>query len=196
MPAPPRRKDAARNWERIVSVAREMVDGGEALQLNEVARRAGVGVATVYRHFPHPEALLETVATPALESLIRHGERALADDNASRSLADFLARTVEAQLGDPSLSAVAAATMDTLEQTTHLKKTLWTVGGRLLERAHKAGVVRPGVTAGDLVPLMCGIAYAAAAHDEDPTRRTHTAHRYLTVLLTGLLTSGGPSRGT
>lgn len=178
-----------------MAVARESVDAGEAVQLNEVARRAGVGVATVYRHFPTPEALLETVAAPGLESLIAAGEQALADDDPWRSLSGFLARTVEAQLRDPSLSAVVAAPVDSLEHTSLLKKTLWTVGGRLLDRARKAGVVRPDVAAGDLVPLMCGIAYAAATHDDDETRRVHTAHRYLAVLLTGLASSGGPSRG-
>lgn len=59
------RKDAARNWDRIVAIARVLVDQGVTLQLNDVARRAGLGVGTVYRHFATPEALLETVATPA-----------------------------------------------------------------------------------------------------------------------------------
>ena len=61
----PLRKDAAQNWDRIVAVARELVDEGTPLQLNDIARRAGLGVGTVYRHFPTAEALLETVATPA-----------------------------------------------------------------------------------------------------------------------------------
>lgn len=65
MTTTPLRKDAARNWDRIVDVARALVDQGTPLQLNDVARRAGLGVGTVYRHFATPEALLETVATPA-----------------------------------------------------------------------------------------------------------------------------------
>lgn len=65
MTTAPLRKDAARNWERIVAVARDLVDEGTPLQLNDVARRAQLGVGTVYRHFPTAEALLETVATPA-----------------------------------------------------------------------------------------------------------------------------------
>src|ERR1700733_1735833 len=84
------RRDAARNWERIVAVGRQLAQDGAQLQLNEVARLSGVGVATVYRHFPTPEALLETVAAPGLETLAAHGERALAGGDPGQALSDFL----------------------------------------------------------------------------------------------------------
>ncbi|MCX4695439.1 TetR/AcrR family transcriptional regulator [Streptomyces sp. NBC_01408] len=186
MTTAPLRKDAARNWERIVAVARDLVDEGTPLQLNDVARRASLGVGTVYRHFPTAEALLETVATPCLEALAAHGERALADDDPRRALADFLARTIEAQVTDASLPAVAAAPTDALPRTTELKRTLRSVGAQLLGRAREAGVVRSDLTSDDLVPLMCGIAYAANVHG-DPAARRETARRYLAVLLEGLL---------
>lgn len=99
----PLRKDAARNWKRIVSVARDLVDEGTPLQLNDVARRAGLGVGTVYRHFATPEALLETVAAPCLEALAAHGRQALTDADPWRSLTDFLFHTVEAQVTDAAL---------------------------------------------------------------------------------------------
>jgi AcrR family transcriptional regulator len=179
------RKDAARNWERIVAVARDLVDEGTPLQLNDIARRAHMGVGTVYRHFPTAEALLETVATPSLEALAAHGERALADDNPGRALAGFLTRTIEAQVTDASLSPVTAASTDALPRTTELKRTLSSVGKELLERAHDAEVVRADLTSADLVPLMCGIAYAANVHGT-PAARVETARRYLTSLLDGL----------
>lgn len=185
MTTAPLRKDAARNRERIVAVARELVDEGTPLQLNDVARRVPVGVGTVYRHFPTPEALLETVATPCLEELAAHGERALADEDPGRALAGFLTRTIEAQVTDAALPAVAAAPADALPRTTELKRTLWSVGGRLLDRARDAGVVRAGLTADDLVPLMCGIAYAATVHSTAPAARAEAARRYLTALLEG-----------
>ncbi|MEV6028033.1 TetR/AcrR family transcriptional regulator [Streptomyces sp. NPDC052036] len=185
MTTAPLRKDAARNWERIVAVARDLVDEGTPLQLNDIARRAGVGVGTVYRHFPTAEALLETVATPCLEELAAHGDQALADTDPGRALADFLTRTVEAQVTDASLSPVTAASTDTLPRTTELKQTLRSVGAQLLERAREAGVVRADLTSDDLVPLMCGIAYAAQVHST-PAARAETARRYLTALLEGL----------
>jgi AcrR family transcriptional regulator len=186
MTTTPLRKDAARNWERIVAVARGLVDEGTPLQLNDVARRAGVGVGTVYRHFPTAEALLETVAAPCLEALTAHGERALTDPDPWHALEGFLIHTVEAQVSDASLSPVTSAVTDTLPRTTELKRSLRSIGGTLLDRAHEAGVVRPDLTAADLVPLMCGIAYAALAHSAAPTDRVATAHRYLAALLGGL----------
>ncbi|MET9616739.1 TetR/AcrR family transcriptional regulator [Kitasatospora indigofera] len=182
----PLRKDAARNWERIVSVARTLVDQGTALQLNDVARRAELGVATVYRHFPTPEALLETLATPCLEALAAHGERALAEPDPWTALAGFLQRTVEAQVTDAALPPVAAAPVDVLPRTTELKATLRTAGTALLDRARTAGAVRPDLTAADLVPLMCGIAHAVDVHGGAPADRSATAHRYLVTFLLGL----------
>jgi AcrR family transcriptional regulator len=186
MTTPQLRKDAARNWERIVAVARELVDQGTALQLNDVARRAGVGVATVYRHFATPEALLETVATPCLEGLAADGELALADTDPWQALTGFLSRVVEAQLTDAALPPVAAAAEDALPRTTQLKESLETSGTALLDRARDAGAVRPDLAAADLVPLMCGIAHAVNVHGGTPADRIAVGHRYLTTLLEGM----------
>lgn len=185
----PLRKDAARNWNRIVAVARALVDQGTPLQLNDVAGRAGLGVGTVYRHFATPEALLETVATPCLEALTDHGRQALTDADPWRALEGFLFRTVEAQVTDLSLAPVTAAATDTLPRTTELKEALRAVGTALLDRAHDAGAVRRDLTAADLIPLMCGIAHAVNVHGGTPTARIDTAHRYLTALLEGLHTT-------
>lgn len=186
MTTTPLRKDAARNWDRIIAVARDVVDEGTPLQLNDVARRAGLGVGTVYRHFPTPEALLETVAAPCLEGLAAHGQQALTDADPWRALEGFLFRTVEAQVGDASLPAVVAAPADALPRTSELKQSLRSAGTVLLDRARQAGVVRPDLSAADLVPLMCGVAYAVQVHSATPADRIATAHRYLTTLLEGL----------
>ncbi|MFD8088163.1 TetR/AcrR family transcriptional regulator [Kitasatospora sp. NPDC059722] len=194
-PPPLLRKDAARNWEQIVAVARGLVDRGEPLHLNDIARRAGLGVGTVYRHFATPEALLETVAAPCLEGLVAHGEQALAaadtDADAWSALEGFLYRTVEAQVTDASLTPVTAAATDALPRTTELKAALFAAGTALLHRAHEAGVVRRDVTAADLVPLMCGVAHAVDVHHTTApasarSNRLGTAHRYLAALLGGL----------
>ncbi|MFJ9343064.1 TetR/AcrR family transcriptional regulator [Streptomyces sp. NPDC101733] len=186
MTTTPLRKDAARNRDRILAVARALVDEGIPLQLNDVARRAGTGVATVYRHFATPEALLETVATPCLEALTTHGEQAVADPDAWRALETFLTRTVEAQVSDASLAPVTAAPENALPRTTDLKTSLWSTGRTLLDRAREAGTVRPDLNPADLVPLMCGIAYAVHVHGGTPADRIDTAHRYLATLLGGL----------
>ncbi|MGW2094555.1 TetR/AcrR family transcriptional regulator [Promicromonospora sukumoe] len=187
MSTPPLRRDAAQNRHRIVEVARRYVDDGRPLQLNDVARTASMGVATVYRHFPTPDALLETVAMPAFEELVQRAEQALADPDPWTALRDFLAAAIEAMLTDPAVPPVLAAATDSLEQTSELKHGLATAFTDLLARAHAAGVIDPGVTEADMTPLMCGIAYAANVHSElDRSERAATGLRYLTLLLTGL----------
>ncbi|KUL28608.1 TetR/AcrR family transcriptional regulator [Actinoplanes awajinensis] len=189
MTTAPLRKDAARNWHRIVEVGRRLVDEGTPIQLNEVARIAVVGVATVYRHFPTPEALLETVAAPGLAALAGHADRALAADDAWTALRDFLFAAVDAQVGDPALSPVFAAPGDALPGTTAVKQRLTAAFGELLGRAHTSGAADPGVTTADMVPLMCGVMFAAQVHPAaDGEERAATARRYLTVLLEGLRT--------
>ncbi|MFK0296797.1 TetR/AcrR family transcriptional regulator [Streptomyces sp. NPDC090442] len=183
------RKDAARNWDRIVAIARDLVAEGTALQLNDVARRAGLGVATVYRHFATPEALLETVATPCLEDLCAHGQHALADSDPWHALESFLSQIVEAQVTDAALAPVAAAATDALPRTTELKKSLASAGTQLLDRARDTGAVRPDLAASDLVPLMCGIAHAVNVHGGTQASRIGTAHRYLAMLLEGMRTA-------
>jgi AcrR family transcriptional regulator len=180
------RKDAARNWERIVAVGRQLAQDGVPLQLNEVARLSGVGVATVYRHFPTPEALLETVAAPGLETLAGQGAAALSDDEPWRALAGFLSAAVEAMLTDASIPPVTAAPDNALPRTAELKAGLRDVCNRLLDRAAAAGLVRRDVTQADLIPLVCGVVYAAKARGSQPGPPPLTGRRYLTVLLDGL----------
>src|ERR1700760_937643 len=105
----PLRKDAARNWQRIVEVGRRLVDEEAPIQLNDVARTASVGVATVYRHFPTPEALVETLAAPGLEDLVGRAERATAGGDAWSALRDFLYAAIDAQMTDASIASVLAS---------------------------------------------------------------------------------------
>lgn len=183
----PQRKDAARNWDRIVAVARQLVDEGTPLQLNDVARRAELGVGTVYRHFPTPEALLETVALPHLETLATHGEQALHHEDPWQALADYLTRLVEAQVSDPAVAKVSAAAA-VLPRTAELRKHLIDIGTVLFARARDAGTARTDISDDDLVPLMCGISYASYVHSDNPADRLPAARRYLDTLLRGLHT--------
>ncbi|MGW1600089.1 TetR/AcrR family transcriptional regulator [Streptomyces eurythermus] len=186
MTSAPMRRDAARNRQRIVDVARQLVDDDIPLQLNDVARLAGVGVATVYRHFPTPEALMETVATPGLEALVAHAQRALTEEDPWKALTGFLDVTLEAQLTDPSLTAVRAAPQRVLPRTEELTAMLDSLAGQLLDRTSAAGAVRDMVTWDDLLPLMCGIAFAANVHADDQQTRLASGRRYLEVMLQGL----------
>jgi AcrR family transcriptional regulator len=187
MSTPPLRKDAAQNRKRIIDTARRYVDDGRPLHLNDVARTASIGVATVYRHFPTPEALLETVALPAIEKLLRRAEHALAEDDPWIALREFLAAAIEVLLTDPAVPPVFAAATDILEHTGESKRRLAAAFAELLAHARAAKVIDPGVTASDMTPLMCGIAYAANIQSSlDPAERAALGLRYLDLLLTGL----------
>ncbi len=180
------RKDAARNRQRILDVARRLIDEGTPLLLNDIARLAGVGVATTYRNFPTSEALMETVATPGLEVLITRAERALTEEDPWGALTGFLDITLEAQLTDPSITLVRAAPECVLPRTEELTAALDALAGRLLERAQAAGSVQGAVTWDDLLPLMCGIAFAAGVHARGQEERLDSGRRYLGVMLRGL----------
>src|SRR5437764_13978043 len=68
----PKRADARRNYEKVLAAAREaFAEGGEATSLEEIARRAGVGIGTLYRHFPNRQALLEAVYVGEVEEVCR-----------------------------------------------------------------------------------------------------------------------------
>ncbi|MDR7277389.1 TetR/AcrR family transcriptional regulator [Catenuloplanes atrovinosus] len=185
MSTPPLRKDAARNWQLIVDTGRRFVNEGVPLQLNEVARAAPVGVATVYRHFPTPEALLETIATPSLEALIAHAERALADDDPWRAFSGYLVAALDAQLDDPSMQPALATARHVLPRTDELLERLNALSGRLLDRARDAGLIHPEVTQADMIPLLCGVIYAVRVRAGAEDRRAVT-RRYLEIMLTGL----------
>lgn len=187
MSTPRLRKDAAQNRRRIVEIARRYVDDGRPLQLNDVARTASIGVATVYRHFPTPQALLETVALPAIEKLVRRSEHALTEADPWTALRVFLAAAIQALLADAAVPPVLAATTNSLEHTGDLKRGLVNAFAELLTRAHRAEVIDSSVTEADLTPLICGIAYAANVHSGlDPAERAANGLRYLNLLLTGL----------
>lgn len=184
MTGPALRKDAARNRRRIVEIGRELVSDGTPIQLNEVARTAGVGVATVYRHFPTPQALIEAVAAEGLEALIQAAERAVEQDDPWTAFRDFLVRIVDAQLSDAALPPVLAAPTAALPGTARLLDRLSSLSTRLFERAAAAGRLAPGVTLADMTPLICGIAFSARMQPADD--QAAAGRHYLDVVLNGL----------
>ncbi|WP_250038478.1 TetR/AcrR family transcriptional regulator [Paractinoplanes maris] len=179
------RRDAARNWQHIVDTGRAFLAEDRPLRLNEVAREASIGVATVYRHFPTPEALLETLAHPGLETLIARAEAALGDDDAWAAFAGYLTAGIDAQLADPALQPVFAAATHELLETADLVERLGTLTGTLLDRVRAAGRIRPGTDQADVVRLMCGVVFAATVH-ATPADRPALTRRYLDVVLDGL----------
>lgn len=178
------RADARRNYARILAVAEAEVaaHGGDA-SLEQIARVAGVGSATVRRHFPGRRAMLQAVFSERVEVLCARAAE-LAD------AADARAALLE-WLGDlTTYSASARGMADALVQdgaadADHVNVCSAKLGGAvdpLLRNAARAGTVAPDVTVADLVTLVTGIALATE-HHQDPVAE---AHRLLGLTVQGL----------
>ncbi|MFF2777501.1 TetR/AcrR family transcriptional regulator [Streptomyces sp. NPDC058052] len=159
---PPRRTDARLNRERLVAAAREVfAEAGPGASLNEIARRAGVGPGTLYRHFPDRSALLTAVLADRIETLGAQAERLLvsedADDALERWLRAFLAHARANQGMGSALLADAAG-----EAGIDCHRRILDMATGLLARAQQHGTARADLTADDLLHLVVGIALSTA----------------------------------
>jgi AcrR family transcriptional regulator len=176
----PKRADARRNYEKVLAAAREaFAEGGESTALEEIARRAGVGIGTLYRHFPTRQALVEALYLDEVEEICRSAaelegadpwealnvwfERFIAYVATKRALASELLNYLDA---DASLFKASRA-------------SLFAAGEPLLVRAQEAGVVRQDVTIAEVIQMVMGIAKIPAA---DPSQ----TERILRIALDGL----------
>ncbi|WP_431928304.1 TetR/AcrR family transcriptional regulator [Micromonospora wenchangensis] len=183
------RADAARNRDRVLATARTLVAEGDlSLQLNDIARRAGVGVGTVYRHFPTRRALLEALAADAFAALLDQAQAASRDDDPWAGLQRLLRSILLGQLTEPTLAEVLSTSPDedATAPTTTRRGELAALAATVLERATRAGQLRPGLTLDDLQHLVCGTAFAARIADAPDDR----AELYLAVLLAGVRAPG------
>lgn len=176
----PMRADARRNYEKVVAAAREaFTTGGSDTSLEEIARRAGVGIGTLYRHFPNRQALLEAVYAEEVESLCRS-----ARDYAELEPWDALAAWLRRFVGYISTKkALAAELLNYMELDAPLftgcRSAMYAAGEPLLARAQEAGVVRPDAKLPDVIQMVSGI---SKIHTSDPDQ----IERILEIALDGL----------
>jgi AcrR family transcriptional regulator len=156
-PGTPLRADARRNRARVLEAAEAVFAAeGIAVPLDEIARRAGVGAGTVYRHFPTKEALFEAVVSERLEQLI-HEARALAGaDDPGQAFFDFLFRVVEGALLNRVLCDALAAGTGVHVKISWTQEHFTEALGELLVRAQKAHAVRPDLDVADVRAFMVG----------------------------------------
>ncbi|WP_406061556.1 TetR/AcrR family transcriptional regulator [Streptomyces sp. NBC_01077] len=178
------RADARRNHERLLTEARATFgEQGADAPLEEIARRAGVGIGTLYRHFPTRAELLNSVFQEALAELLhRSGELAEAEEPC-RALVEWL-RALIAHAGEYRglAHALMSASYDRSSALAQCSEPLRAAGERLLGRAREAGQVRADVSIGDLMQLTNAIALAAEQCPED----TELADRLLALTLRGI----------
>ena len=151
----PLRRDAERNRHRIIEAAREVFAAqGLTPGLNEIARHAGLGVGTVYRHFADKDTLIEAAVRDEVEDMVALAEECQAADTGWDGLSRFLRRAIARQVADRGLRD---ALLGSPYFTRHAEGLLSRVAPQvaaLLERAHHEGAVRPGVTLADLLMIQ------------------------------------------
>jgi AcrR family transcriptional regulator len=161
----PKRADAQRNCEKVLSAAREaFAEGGEATSLEEIARRAEVGIGTLYRNFPNRQALLEALYVGEVEEVCRVAA-GLDGVEPWEALTTWFDRFVGYLA---TKRAFANELLNYMDSDNELFKTsrqaLWAAGQPLLERAQAAGVVRADVTIGDVMQMVMGIGKLQSNH--------------------------------
>jgi AcrR family transcriptional regulator len=180
----PQRADARRNRERILESAREVfaADGAEA-QMDDVARRAGVGVGTLYRHFPTKETLLLALVRDKLRIFAENARLALdSDGEPGEILRGLLRRNAEVASRDTVMQELLAGLGDDLwAQLVPEHGELEAITSQLIERAQRAKSVREDLRASDISMLMCGLG-AAMSH----CRPGFDWHRHLDLILDSL----------
>lgn len=176
------RRDAVRNRERVLAAGRAALEAGGSIQLNEIARAAGVGVGTVYRHFPATGDLLEAIVADKVEALLAEAQDATSLADPWAALEDFISRSLQLQSMDATLAGILAATDDALPTTTKLKASLARTVERLIERAREAHSVRDDLRSAELRDLVSGIAYANRLSGVTSA----TTKRYLDIVLRGI----------
>src|SRR5580704_6991949 len=160
----PLRADARRNRERILASARAaFAESGAAVQIDDVARHAGVGVGTVYRHFPTKQALLTELVRQTFRLFTGWARDALeAGGEPSALIEGLLRRIAETAAGDAGVQyALASSDAQAARSEARAEQDeLIAVIAELIERARRAGTIRPGIEATDIAMLICGVVSA------------------------------------
>ena len=178
------RADARANRVRILDVAEEVFGkGGESASTEEVARLAGVGIATVFRHFPTKAALLEAVLARRFDRLREQAEALLSaadPGEAFRSFFGYLVADAPAKIGiaEALLDAGGNDDGEAAQASAGLRRAF----DALLQRAKQAGVVRDDAELPEVYTLLVGVSRAAALEHLDEEARA----RVLTIVFDGL----------
>jgi AcrR family transcriptional regulator len=188
----PLRADARRNREKVLEAARFVFsENGRDAQMDDVARRAGVGVGTVYRHFPTKEALIEALMLAAFRSIADEAERALHEiADPWEAFATVLWHGAEVMSADRAMSEVFASIPGVAESAIPTIDALKATMDELIDHAKAAGALRADLIGDDIPMIMCGIGAA--------TKKEHRCpgawRRHLSIVLDGLRAQAASSK--
>jgi AcrR family transcriptional regulator len=172
----PLRADALRNRTKILEAAEAVfANEGLAAPIDDVARRAGVGIGTVYRHFPTKEALFEAIFVTWVQRLVAEAQARLDAEDPGRAFFDELDNWLEHSIKHRAVAEHLAETgIDVKAATADLKQQLRDAVEKLLVRAQDAGAVREDVGIGDILILISGACTALNQAALEPVARRRT----------------------
>jgi AcrR family transcriptional regulator len=179
------RADAQRNYAKLLDAASAafIEHGADDVSLEEIARRAGVGIGTLYRHFPTRQALLEAVYRDQVELLRARAEELLDTASPGDAFAAWMRTLAAFSSTKRSLTSAMLTTLGkNSEVVSSCSLVIRTAAETLLANAQQAGAVRPDVTAIDVIRLVHGITIATERMPTDPAQ----ADRMLALVLDGL----------
>lgn len=186
-PGPPKRADARRNYDRLLAAAAEAFaeHGADDVSLEEIARRAGVGIGTLYRHFPVRQALIEAVYTDQVDGLDTLAGKLLAAESPAAALTEWVHAMLAFTRTKQSLTAgLAAAAASGSGVASTCRQILWGRSQELLSRAQEAGEARPDIQVADLMRLIHGLIAMPSSASADPEQD----ERLFSLVIDGLLT--------
>ncbi|HEX3816562.1 MAG TPA: TetR/AcrR family transcriptional regulator [Mycobacteriales bacterium] len=157
----PMRADARRNRARVLAAAEKVLgEQGLTAPIDEIAQAAGVGIGTVYRHFPTKQALFEAIVVAHFEPLIEKADTLLGSDDPGEAFFTFMTHMADAAGHKALASAIAES-----EPEVRVRRQEWSAKlvdslESLLRAAQQAGTVRPDVTVADVRALLGGVCMA------------------------------------
>ena len=183
---PPMRADARRSHARLLAAATTaFAEHGADASLEDIARRAGVGIGTLYRHFPSRLDLQEAVFRNQVAAVCAQGEELAGAPSPGDAFADWMRALANYLVTKRGLAGALIAGRGRDSQViSSCSQVIKATASRLLERAQQAGAVRPDLDAADVMMLVHGVVVA--------TERTpEQADRLLSLTLDGLRARDG-----
>jgi AcrR family transcriptional regulator len=178
------RSDARRNRERLIASARELfAKRGAGVSVDEITQHAGVGMGTLYRHFPTKEELIDAVLVDAFAGIVDAAERALDEDDAWAGFTGFLEYAVGLHVKNRGLKDVLALRSPGAKHTQAMRERMRPLLRRMIERAQEQGTLRA-----DFSPEDLPVVFWTSARVIDTTANVAPEYwrRYLSLLLDGL----------
>jgi len=182
------RADARKNHEHLLAVAGAAItEQGVDVALRDIARRAGVGLATLLRHFPTREALLEALLHTSFEELTARADELETSSSPEDALVSWLRDCVAWTTEYRGVTVLMAAAIEDTESALHAScVTLRAAGTRLLARGQAAGIARTDIDGTDLFALVAALAWLG----DQPSLAPRADHLF-DVVASAILTSAG-----